>query len=82
MRLRDNAVHFATHRTPGSRSRRSRRTISSIVVTALAAAGLIALTTATSQATQATGDDVPVWQTGWSWTYAQTFNYNDGQGTT
>src|SRR6202000_330141 len=29
----------------------------------------------------ATGDDVPVWQTGWSWTYAQTFNYNDGAGT-
>ena len=36
---------------------------------------------APAQATQATGHDVPIWQNGWSWTYATTFNYDDGNGT-
>ncbi len=39
-------------------------------------AGLVAVGPATpAQAVQASGDDVPVWSTGYSWTYATTFRY-------
>lgn len=48
-----------------------------MVVAALAVFGA----PAPAQAVQAPGDDVPIYQTGWSWTYQTTFTYNDGAGT-
>jgi len=79
MRLRGNHGAHVAERAGARRTRRG--VTSAFAATLLTAAGLVALSTASSQAVQATGDEVPVYQTGWSWTYSQTFNYNDGQGT-
>lgn len=56
------------------RNARGRLALLGILATILA--GLVAVGPATpARAAQATGDDVPVWSTGYSWTYATTFRY-------
>ncbi|NYJ00316.1 hypothetical protein HNR19_001014 [Nocardioides thalensis] len=45
------------------------------MLTLLAAALALVATASPARAVQASGDDVPVWSTGWSWTYQTTFRY-------
>ena len=65
-----------------TRSARRRGRAHTVLATvgAMGAAALV-MAQAPAQATQATGDDVVAWSNGWSWTYATTFNYDDGNGT-
>jgi hypothetical protein len=66
-----------------SRATRSRARLALVTVLAVCAAGLTTVVAgAPAVAVQATGDDVPTWANGNSWTYGTTtFNYNDGNGT-
>jgi hypothetical protein len=73
------AAGRGAHRAPG-RNRLLSRWVSASAVTAVVAGALVA-SGQTADATQATGHDAVLWSTGWSWTYATTFNYNDGNGT-
>lgn len=70
---------LSTNRQPrGIRraTRAFRRRIAWISVLATVAATLIAATgSLPARAEQASGDEVPTWSTGWSWTYGTTFNY-------
>src|SRR5690348_4456585 len=74
-------------RAPGtsgitSSRKRSWRGLASIgTVLAIGIAALVSAATP-AQAVQAPGNDVAVWNNGWSWTYATVFNYDDGNGTT
>ncbi len=61
--------------------RRSRGLTVVTTVLALCTAAFVAAGISPAQAVQATGDDVAAWNNGWNWTYATTFNYNDGNGT-
>jgi hypothetical protein len=45
-------------------------------------AAALVLVQAPSGAVQATGNDVPAWSNGWSWTYQTTFHYNDSSSNT
>jgi hypothetical protein len=44
-------------------------------------AGVLAVVLPSADAVQASGHDAVTWSPGYSWTYASTFNYNDGNGT-
>ncbi|MFL6108189.1 MAG: beta strand repeat-containing protein [Marmoricola sp.] len=74
-------------RAPGtsginSSRKRSRRALASIgTVLSLGIAALVG-SALPAQAVQAPGNDVVAWNNGWSWTYATTFNYDSGDGTT
>jgi len=74
-------------RAPGtsginSSRKRSRRALASIAtVLSLGVAALVS-SALPAQAAQAPGNDVVAWNNGWSWTYATTFNYDSGDGTT
>lgn len=57
-----------------------RRTFALITAIGLAA-GVVVVVLPTADAVQASGHDVAAWNPGYSWTYASTFNYNDGNGT-
>lgn len=68
------------HRARKARNRFQKPTAVAAIV-ALCAGALLASSAMNASATQAPGDDVTTWNTNSSWTYAQTFNYNDGNGT-
>ena len=70
---------IGTHRAP--RDRHPRRAISIAAAVALVAGVLVATNLDSATATQATGHDAPVWTNSSAWTYAQTFHYDDGNGT-
>lgn len=54
-----------------------------IAVFSLAAAGLAVIGAPAANAVQASGDDVPAWNNGWSWTYQTSFRYQaDGTDVT
>lgn len=70
---------------PGGRSaaRTFRRRLAWLSVLATIVATLVGAGTTPARAAQATGDEVPSWSTGWSWTYATVFNYTaDGTNVT
>lgn len=53
------------------------------VLATIAATLLVSGAAAPTQAVQASGDEVPTWSTGWSWTYQTVFNYSaDGTNVT
>ena len=57
-------------------ARALRRRLTWLSVLATVVATMVATSpTAPAGAAQATGDDVPVWSTGWSWTYQSNFRY-------
>ncbi|HWJ09833.1 MAG TPA: Ig-like domain-containing protein [Nocardioides sp.] len=63
---------------PGTRRRAARdfrRRMAWLSVLATVVATLVGAGTSPALAAQATGDEVPSWSTGWSWTYATVFNY-------
>jgi hypothetical protein len=68
------------HRAERVRPRRRYRRWTSTLATAAVTVGLGAVALPATAA-QASGDDVAAWHPGWSWTYAQTFKYNDGSDT-
>ncbi|MET3960628.1 hypothetical protein ABIE44_000562 [Marmoricola sp. OAE513] len=55
---------------------RARRGLTGLIaVFSLCAAALVAVGAAPANAVQASGDDVPAWNNGWSWTYQTSFRY-------
>lgn len=68
------------HRAVKAKNRFQKPTAVTAIV-GLCAGALLASSSMNASATQAPGDDVATWNTNSSWTYAQTFNYNDGNGT-
>lgn len=74
-------------RAPGTSGINSSRTRSPRALASFGTAlllGVAALVSAATpaQAAQAPGHDVVAWNNGWSWTYATTFDYDSGDGTT
>jgi hypothetical protein len=67
--------------TRPSSARRARGTVVATVL-AMCATALAFAGAQPASAAQATGNDVPVWSNGWSWTYATTFNYADPSSST
>lgn len=71
---------------PGNRHRAAtafKRRMAWLSVLATVVATLVASGGSPARAVQATGDEVPAWTTGWSWTYATVFNYTaDGTNVT
>lgn len=70
---------------PGRRraARDFRRRMAWLSVLATVVATLVGAGTSPALAAQASGDEVPSWSTGWSWTYATVFNYTaDGTNVT
>lgn len=68
----DNRLQHRGHRA----ARTFRRRMAWLIVLATVAAGLVTAGGAPlARAAQATGDDVPAWSNGWSWTYQTTFRY-------
>lgn len=64
-------------------ARAFRRRIAWLSVLATVVATLVGAGTTPAVAAQASGDEVPSWSTGWSWTYATVFNYTaDGTNVT
>lgn len=61
--------------TPHSRAPRPLRTSLLSVLALLAATLAFVAAGSPARAVQASGDDVPAWSTGWSWTYQTTFRY-------
>lgn len=61
--------------TPHTHAARTLRTSLLSVLALLAATLAFVATASPARAVQAAGDDVPVWSTGWSWTYQTTFRY-------
>lgn len=64
-----------TSSTPHTRASRTLRTSLLSVLALLGATLAFVATASPARAVQATGDDVPVWSTGWSWTYQTSFRY-------
>jgi len=65
------------------KKRRTRSLTGILSILALCAAALVSVGAAPVQAVQATGEDVPAWNTGWNWTWATTFRYQaDGTDVT
>lgn len=56
-------------------ARAFRRRMAWLSVLATVVATIVGAGTTPALAAQATGDEVPSWSTGWSWTYATVFNY-------
>ena len=73
----DFARSTTAHPRGTSRARLALLSILAMLAGLLAAAG----GAAPASAVQASGHDAVAWATNWSWTYATTFNYNDGAGT-
>ena len=66
-----------------SAARAFRRRMAWLSVLATVVATLVGAGTTPALAAQATGDEVPSWSPGWSWTYATVFNYTaDGTNVT
>ncbi|WP_028657011.1 Ig-like domain repeat protein [Nocardioides sp. J54] len=63
---------------PGRRraARHFRRRMAWLSVLAMVVATLVGAGASPATAEQATGDEVPAWSNGWSWTYTTVFNYN------
>lgn len=78
MRVRGTAVAGAHRKID---SRRRPRVAALLAAGSLVAGLAVALPLLPADAAQASGDDVAAWSTGWSWTYQQAFNYDDGNGT-
>ncbi len=67
-------ARFRSSRVPSAPAVRRRLSLVSALVLALGV--LVGVgSVAPAGAVQATGEDVPAWSTGWSWTYATTFQY-------
>src|SRR5205085_1319542 len=67
-------------RAPGtsginSSRKRARRGLASIGTALLLGVAALVNIAAPAQAVQATGDNVPAWNNGWSWTWATSFRY-------
>ncbi|MBM7516007.1 Ig-like domain repeat protein [Nocardioides nitrophenolicus] len=76
----DNSLLPAVRRRA---ARSFRRRMAWLSVLATVVAGLVAAGGLPAQAVQASGDEVPSWSPGWSWTYATVFNYTaDGTNVT
>jgi hypothetical protein len=58
-----------------TKSRARRGLVGIATVIALCAAALVAVGVPAAQAVQATGDDVPAWNVGWSWNWDTSFRY-------
>ncbi|HWB67498.1 MAG TPA: hypothetical protein VG708_11810, partial [Mycobacteriales bacterium] len=78
--MRQARVRGGHHSSKHGLARSGRRGLG-LVAVAAAITSVVAGPAPSAFAVQATGHDVAAWATGWSWTYAQTFNYNDGNGT-
>ncbi len=67
----------------GHAARAFRRRMAWLSVLATVVATLVGAGTTPALAAQASGDEVPSWSNGWSWTYATVFNYTaDGTNVT
>jgi hypothetical protein len=58
-----------------TKTRARRGLVGIATVIALCAAALVAVGVPAAQAVQATGDDVPAWNVGWSWNWDTSFRY-------